>query len=268
MTDMDRVQGFPLDAAGVDIFRAPPPVERRWEWDGVDRDSRQTTTRQSGLPLIMLNSVPAVPDFGPERITELQIKRVIDVAASLLALFVLMPLLVLCALMIKITSPGPVFFRQQREGLDGRLFEVLKFRSMHVAAGDASGVAQTVENDPRVFPLGRFLRKTSIDELPQLINVLRGDMSLVGPRPHVPGMNAAGVSYRELVPYYDLRLRVLPGVTGWAQANGFRGPTDNAGRAKARVDHDIAYVCNFSVWLDIKIILLTIRKEFVVGSGH
>jgi lipopolysaccharide/colanic/teichoic acid biosynthesis glycosyltransferase len=125
-----------------------------------------------------------------------------------------------------------------------------------------------VKNDPRVTAIGSFIRKTSIDELPQLINVLRGDMSLVGPRPHVPGMKAGGMLYRKLVPYYDVRLTMLPGLTGWAQANGWRGETDAPVAGRSRVDHDIAYIANFSLWLDLKIILMTIRREFVVGSGH
>jgi lipopolysaccharide/colanic/teichoic acid biosynthesis glycosyltransferase len=119
-----------------------------------------------------------------------------------------------------------------------------------------------------VTAVGRFIRRTSIDELPQLINVLRGEMSLVGPRPHVAGMKAAGMPYRTLVPYYDARLAMPPGLTGWAQANGYRGMTTDAASAIARVDHDIAYVQNFSVWMDIKIIGKTIVGEFMTGSGY
>jgi lipopolysaccharide/colanic/teichoic acid biosynthesis glycosyltransferase len=118
-----------------------------------------------------------------------------------------------------------------------------------------------------VTPVGRFLRRTSLDELPQLVNVIVGDMSLVGPRPHVEGMLAAGVDYAELVPYYNLRHVMRPGLSGWAQANGLRGPTDSAEAARARIDHDVAYIQNFSIWLDLKIIWLTLVKEFVTGSG-
>lgn len=265
MTDLDRTQSYRFDS-GVDVFR--PPVADEWDWEPASRPTGQMTTRHSGLPVTVGAAGPIVPQLTDSQLSQLRYKRLLDVVISLSALLVLAPLLIICALLIKMTSRGPVFFRQKREGLNGELFEVFKFRSMHVDAGDATGVTQTVKDDPRIFPLGRFLRKTSIDELPQLLNVLRGDMSLVGPRPHVPGMFAGGVPYRDLVRYYDSRLLMLPGLTGWAQANGLRGPTDNAADAKARIDHDIAYVCNFSIWLDLKIILQTLHREFVSGSGH
>lgn len=221
---------------------------------------------QSGLPLRFLGRVPAPTD----RPTALQVtvKRLFDIIASGAALFALMPLMVIVAVLIKLTSPGGVLFYQEREGLHGRPFRALKFRSMRVDACDPTGVAQTVQGDPRVTAIGRFIRRTSIDELPQLFNVLRGEMSLVGPRPHVPGMRAAGMLYRELVPYYDYRLQVLPGLTGWSQANGLRGSTGKADVARARVDHDIAYIQNYSFWLDLKIIHKTIVHEFVGGSGN
>jgi lipopolysaccharide/colanic/teichoic acid biosynthesis glycosyltransferase len=144
---------------------------------------------------------------------------------------------------------------------------MLKFRTMYDDHADPTGQAQTRPDDERITPVGRLLRRTSIDELPQLINVITGDMSLVGPRPHVAGMLAAGIDYAELVPYYNLRHTMRPGLSGWAQANGLRGPTDSAEIARARIDHDIAYIQNFSIWLDLKIIWLTLVKEFVTGSG-
>ncbi len=195
-------------------------------------------------------------------------KRLFDIVAAAAALVCLGPLMLLVALAIRMESSGPVLFSQEREGKDRVPFRVLKFRSMQVTRCDASGVRQTRRDDPRVTRVGRFIRRTSIDELPQLINIIKGDMSLVGPRPHVPGMLAAGREYRDLVEYYDLRLLVRPGLTGWAQANGLRGPTTNSALARARVDHDLAYIQNFSLWLDLKIILLTIRREFFSGSGH
>lgn len=221
---------------------------------------------QSGLPLRMAGRLPAPTD----RPTPIQaaVKRNFDILVSLLALIALAPLLIIVAIAIRATSPGSVLFSQEREGLAGRTFKALKFRSMRSDACDPSGVAQTVDGDPRVTAIGRFIRRTSIDELPQLINVLRGDMSLVGPRPHVPGMWAGGVLYRDLVPYYDYRLQVMPGLTGWAQANGLRGPTDAAEVARARVNHDVAYIQNYSFWLDVKIMWMTIRHEFVGGSGN
>ncbi len=263
MTDLNASQNFSLVTPETDtlFFGRNPAVE-------AGESHIRRIARQSGLPITFSHGVPSIPAFGPGHQIALRAKRVLDIVATALALVALLPLMVLVAVAIKIASPGPIFFRQWREGIDGRLFEVLKFRSMHLEIGDPSGVQQTVENDPRIFALGRFLRKTSIDELPQLINVLRGEMSLVGPRPHVPGMRAAGRLYRDLVPYYDLRLKVRPGLTGWAQANGYRGGTDSPALARARVDHDIAYICHFSIWLDLKIILLTLKKEFLGGSGY
>jgi lipopolysaccharide/colanic/teichoic acid biosynthesis glycosyltransferase len=195
-------------------------------------------------------------------------KRAVDLGVAGLALVGLSPLLGLVALAVVLESPGPVLFRQMREGLGGRLFPAYKFRSMCTAEGDATGLAFTVVCDKRITRVGRFLRRTSIDELPQLANVLLGHMSLVGPRPHVPGMLAGGSVYRDFVPYYDDRLTMLPGITGWAQANGYRGDVSDPARAQMRVDHDIAYIQNFSLWLDVRIILMTLRREFLNGSGQ
>lgn len=219
----------------------------------------------SGLP-VHWGRKPDLSD--PALRANLALKRLLDIVGALMGLIALAPLLMFVAIAIKVTSPGPVFFRQAREGLDGRMFEALKFRSMRIESCDLSGVAQTQDNDPRVTPVGRFIRRTSIDELPQLINVLVGDMSLVGPRPHVAGMMAGGQLYRELVPYYDDRLAMAPGITGWAQANGFRGSTRDRRMARERVDHDLAYIQNFSVWLDLKIIARTVVREFFTGSGN
>lgn len=225
---------------------------------------RSVTSMHSGLPIRW--DRPAA-ELASARLWQLKVKRTIDVFGSLLGLVLLAPLMIIVAIAIKMTSPGPVFFRQRREGLNGSVFEALKFRSMSAELGDASGVSQTLSNDPRVTPVGRFIRKTSIDELPQLFNVLAGEMSLVGPRPHVPGMMAGGRLYKDLVPYYDRRLEMLPGITGWAQVNGLRGSTRDTRQARERIDHDLAYIQNFSVWLDLKIIVLTIVREFVTGSG-
>jgi lipopolysaccharide/colanic/teichoic acid biosynthesis glycosyltransferase len=147
------------------------------------------------------------------------------------------------------------------------LFDILKFRTMYVDRGDTTGVKQTVDGDARVTPLGRFMRQRSLDELPQLLNVLFGTMSLVGPRPHVAGQLAAGRPCAEVIHYYELRHAMKPGLTGWAQVNGYRGPTDTITKAQARVDHDLAYIQNFTVLLDLKIIWRTFWKEVVTGSG-
>lgn len=218
----------------------------------------------SGLP-VHWSAAGAVPSARGG--WQLKAKRALDIVGALSGLVFLAPLMAIVAIAIKATSPGPVFFKQQREGINGRIFYTFKFRSMAADLGDATGVVQTQANDARVTPIGRFIRKTSIDELPQLINVLWGDMSLVGPRPHVPGMLAGGQLYKDLVPYYDRRLEMLPGITGWAQVNGFRGPTRDPRKARQRIDHDLAYIQNFSIWLDIRIIVMTIAREFVTGSG-
>jgi lipopolysaccharide/colanic/teichoic acid biosynthesis glycosyltransferase len=223
---------------------------------------------QSGLPLAFRDGAPVAPVDAGHLARQRQLKRLfLDIPLSALALLALSPLLLVVAAIVKLTSPGPVMFRQPRVGLDGVEFDILKFRSMRLDATDLSGVRQTAPDDDRVTPVGRFLRTTSIDELPQLWNILRGDMSVIGPRPMVKGQLAAGSSYRQVVPYYDYRHMVRPGLSGWAQANGLRGPTTDAVSARQRIDHDCAYVQNVSLALDLKIILQTIRREFLTGSG-
>lgn len=221
----------------------------------------------SGLSVVMHDGVPVVPGDTSARRLQLMLKRGCDIVLSLAALVLLSPLLVVVALVIATTSRGKVLFRQKREGLNGRTIEVYKFRSMYEDRGDLSGVAQTVRDDPRITPIGRIIRRTSIDELPQLLNILRGDMSVIGPRPHPIGMRASGMRYDELVPYYHLRHVMKPGLSGWAQANGYRGPTDDAMLAIRRVEHDMAYVQHFSLWLDLRVILMTLKSEFLQGSG-
>jgi lipopolysaccharide/colanic/teichoic acid biosynthesis glycosyltransferase len=201
------------------------------------------------------------------RPAHLAAKRLIDIVGAAFGLLLLSPLLIAVAAIIKLTSSGPVFFRQERTGLDNKPFQILKFRSMYTDRCDLSGVAQTVADDPRVTPIGRIIRKTNIDELPQLINVLWGDMSLVGPRPHVPGMLAAGVRYEELVLGYERRHAMRPGITGLAQANGLRGPTSEVEPSVMRVVRDIEYIRDFSVWLDIRILFSTVINEILRGKG-
>jgi exopolysaccharide biosynthesis polyprenyl glycosylphosphotransferase len=194
-------------------------------------------------------------------------KRLFDGLAASAALLVLSPVLIAIAITIKLTSPGPVLFVQSRYGFRNRFFRIYKFRTMRVDACDARGVQQTVQGDSRVTWIGKILRKTSLDEIPQLINVIKGDMSLVGPRPHVPGMLAADVPYEDLVPYYFHRHSARPGITGLAQVSGCRGSTVEAGRAISRIDYDLVYIENWSLLMDIKIILRTVRREFLSGSG-
>ncbi|MCV9966019.1 sugar transferase [Pararhizobium sp. BT-229] len=198
---------------------------------------------------------------------QLALKRFIDISGSLFGLLVLAPVILCIAVLIKMESKGPVFFRQLRTGLNEAPFEILKFRSMYTDLCDLSGVRQTVDNDPRITPLGRVLRKTNLDELPQLWNVLIGDMSLVGPRPHVPDMLAAGRSYNELVQGYEYRHLMRPGLTGLAQARGLRGPTGHRWMAIRRIVCDVEYVRQFSLLLDIKIIIRTVINELKGGTG-
>jgi exopolysaccharide biosynthesis polyprenyl glycosylphosphotransferase len=166
------------------------------------------------------------------------------------------------ALAIKLDSPGPVFFRQKRYGFNNQLIEVLKFRTMYHSARDEKAERLTSRNDPRVTRLGAFLRRTSLDELPQFLNVLRGDMSIVGPRPHALAAKAGGLLYQEAVREYAARHRVKPGITGWAQINGWRGETETLEQIKKRVEHDLAYIENWSLLLDLKIIFRTVFTGF------
>ena len=190
-----------------------------------------------------------------------------DIVLASAALVALAVPLAGVALAVKLTSRGPVLFRQKRVGLEGRCFEMMKFRTVREEDSDPDGHQQVKDRDNRLTPIGAFLRNTSIDELPQLINILKGDMSIIGPRPMVEGMRAAGRDYRAVVPYYDFRHSMKPGLSGWAQANGLRGRTDDLAQSIARIDHDCAYVQNFSLKLDVLIILKTLRGQFLTGSG-
>jgi lipopolysaccharide/colanic/teichoic acid biosynthesis glycosyltransferase len=203
----------------------------------------------------------------PARPVQLAIKRLLDILGSLLGLIVLAPVMIAIALMIKATSRGPVLFGQERTGHGNGTFRILKYRTMYIDRCDVSGVSQTVENDPRITPIGRILRRTNLDELPQLVNVLIGDMSLVGPRPHVPGMLAAGMPYEELVLGYENRHYMRPGITGLAQVHGLRGPTVDHEPSVLRIARDLEYIRDFSIWLDIKILVRTFVSEARGGSG-
>ena len=195
-------------------------------------------------------------------------KRLFDILGSIVGLVLLSPLLLGAAIAVKLSSPGPVLFCQKRYGKGGKLITVYKFRTMRMASGDASGVKQTVKNDPRITRVGTFLRKTSIDELPQLLNVLLGTMSIVGPRPHVPNMIAAGMRYEDFDKRYMDRCAVAPGITGLAQVNGFRGETSSEHSARQRLEYDLEYIRNRSFGLDLRIIVDTLRNEFLKGSGY
>ena len=186
---------------------------------------------------------------------------------SSVALVGLGPWLLLVMLLIRLETPGPAIFTQERWGLGNKKIRVYKMRSMYADRGDTKGVQQTVKNDVRITRIGKFIRRTNIDELPQLVNVLKGDMSLVGPRVHPVGMYAGGVLYEELVPQYKTRHLVKPGITGLAQMRGYRGPTVDADLAKKRIESDLGYISDFNVLLDLKILLQTIRGEVLNSTG-
>ncbi len=185
-------------------------------------------------------------------------KRLEDIlfAAAALVLFAVPMLLI--ALAVRLDSPGPILFRQRRIGLNDQPFEMLKFRTMRHEMADPEVARQVTPGDPRVTPLGGFLRRTSLDELPQLLHVLRGEMALVGPRPHAPGTRAGGRLFHEVVPSYSARHRIRPGLTGLAQVRGFRGATDTEDKLVRRTSSDLEYIENWSPWLDLLIVLRTV----------
>jgi Undecaprenyl-phosphate glucose phosphotransferase len=191
------------------------------------------------------------------------VKRYLDVGLAAFVLLLTAPVTMLTALAIKLDSRGPILFRQWRFGVGSQPILVLKFRTMRTEAGDENGAARTLARDPRVTRVGRFLRRTSIDELPQLFNVLRGDMSLVGPRPHPLHMRVGDTYYFEAVAHYRARHLIRPGITGWAQINGSRGAVDTIGKARRRVELDLYYVEHWSLWLDLRILVLTALGGFL-----
>lgn len=215
----------------------------------VDRSA----TDVLGMPAINLATTP-------RSAPELWAKFAFDRAFALAVLVPLLPVLVALAVAVKLSSPGPVLFRQRRKGVDGREFDILKFRTMRAHRQQPGVVRQASRNDARITPVGAFLRRTSLDELPQFFNVLFGQMSVVGPRPHAIEHDDF---YRRLVDGYMYRYRVRPGITGWAQVNGYRGETRKVEAMAARVKFDLFYMQNWSFWFDIKIILLTIVRGFV-----
>jgi len=185
-------------------------------------------------------------------------KRIQDLAVAVTGLLLASPFMLAVALAVKLDSPGPIFFRQRRHGFNNEEILVWKFRSMRHEAADASATRQISAGDDRVTRVGRFIRKTSLDELPQLFNVLRGEMSIVGPRPHAIGMKTAGVESAQLVAHYAHRHRMKPGLTGWAAIKGSRGPVDTPDCVRRRVALDVEYIERQSFWLDLYIILMTV----------
>jgi len=206
----------------------------------------------AGVPLYSLSE-------SPIRGGALISKLMLDKTLSIVALILLAPVMIIAAIAVKLTSKGPVFFRQERHGLDGKIIQVLKFRSMKLHEEKEGEVTQAKKHDPRLTKVGAFLRKTSIDELPQLFNVLQGDMSLVGPRPHAKAHNAF---YSDKISAYMSRHRIPPGITGLAQINGCRGETETLEKMERRVVYDLEYINNWSIWLDITILFKTVFTLF------
>ena len=208
-----------------------------------------------GLPVINIRHVPLSNTFNA------MVKRLMDIVGSVFGIIVASPLMLLVCLLIKLTSPGPLIYKQERVGLHNKTFWMYKFRSMEVQPESEEKKAWTTKNDPRVTGIGKLMRRTSIDELPQLFNILKGDMSLVGPRPERPFFVE---KFREEIPRYMVKHQVRPGLTGWAQVNGYRGDTS----IRKRIEYDLYYIENWTIGLDIKIMFLTIFKGFVNKNAY
>jgi putative colanic acid biosynthesis UDP-glucose lipid carrier transferase len=209
----------------------------------------------AGMPVV---GICETPFTGTNQL----MKRISDIVLASIILVLISPLLVLIAIGVKLSSPGPIIFKQRRNGLDGEEIEVYKFRSMR-AMDNGPVVKQATKDDPRITRFGAFIRRTSLDELPQFINVLQGRMSIVGPRPHAVAHNE---EYRQLIKAYMVRHKVRPGITGWAQVNGLRGETDTLDKMRARVEYDLEYLRNWSIALDLQIIMRTVR--LVIFDRH
>jgi len=255
---------------GVDLIYVTLPMASQPRIINLLNQLRDTTASIYFVPDIFmfdliqarvdtLNGIPVVavcetPFYGFSGV----IKTMSDFAIAALALIVTAPLMLVIAVGVKLSSPGPVLFRQHRYGLDGKQISVYKFRTMKVLE-DGKEVRQATKDDQRITPFGRFLRRSSLDELPQFVNVLQGRMSVVGPRPHAVAHNE---TYRKLIDGYMVRHKVKPGVTGWAQVNGFRGETDTVDKMQQRIAYDLAYLRNWSLRLDLVIILKTMLLMF------
>lgn len=217
--------------------------------------TRPYTEDLLGLPVVNIRHVPLTNTFN------MVCKRAMDIVGSVVAIIIFSPVMLVTAILVKATSRGPLIYKQERVGLHNQTFQMYKFRSMEVQSAKSEKKAWTVRNDPRVTKVGRVIRKTSIDELPQLFNILKGDMSLVGPRPERPFFVE---KFREEVPRYMVKHQVRPGLTGWAQVNGYRGDTS----IKKRIEYDLYYIENWTLGLDVKILFLTFFKGFVNKNAY
>lgn len=223
----------------------------------------------SQRPVVLLGDLPVMTLFErPISGVDQLLKRAEDLALGTLVLILIAPLLLLVAIAVKLDSPGPVFFFQDREGFNNRRFRIWKFRSMRSDRCETDGITQARKDDVRVTRVGRLIRRTSIDELPQLFNVLRGEMSLVGPRPHAPSTKAGDRVFSDVVAHYAARHKVKPGMTGWAQVNGWRGETDTEDKLLKRLEHDLYYIENWSVLLDLYILVRTVGTVFFQRTAY
>lgn len=217
--------------------------------------TRPYTEDLNGLPIIHIRHVPLTD------LLNASMKRAVDIFGASVGLLVFSPVMLLTAILVKLSSPGPVFYSQERVGLHNKPFKMYKFRSMEVQAPSTEKNKWTTPHDPRVTPIGRFIRKTSIDETPQFFNILIGDMSLVGPRPERPFFVE---KFKEEIPRYMIKHQVRPGLTGWAQVNGYRGDTSIV----KRIEHDLYYIENWTLGLDFKIMFLTVFKGFINKNAY
>ena len=209
-------------------------------------------------------NIPIIEINGTALSTSARIlKRLEDIVLSLAIAILISPIIIAVAIIIKLTSKGPILYKQERHGFNGKTIKVYKFRSMYFE--EKAEFKQATKNDSRITPIGAFIRRTSIDEFPQFLNVLQGRMSIVGPRPHAVSMNH---DYKDKVDNYMQRHKVKPGITGWAQVNGFRGETDTIEKMEKRIEYDLFYIQNWSLWLDLKIIFLTIFKGFIGKNAY
>jgi Undecaprenyl-phosphate glucose phosphotransferase len=266
--DLDGIAG----ENRIDIFFVALPIHEYHYFEGLIRKVQGDLTEIKVVPgsyefmglrggMDVLGDLPIVslqgsPLHGWDRV----FKRTFDLILGILILVILSPVMVVISLLIKLTSEGPILYQQGRVGFDGRLFQMFKFRTMKKDAEKETGPVWARENDPRRTKVGAFLRKTSLDELPQLFNVVKGEMSLVGPRPERPNFVK---EFRNRIPHYMLRHKIKAGMTGWAQINGWRGNTS----LENRIEHDLYYIQNWSIGFDVRILLMTIWKGFFSKSA-
>jgi len=245
---------FPL------YWYSSPPILKKW----FDEFGFSTEIVVEAISRTVLNTSSQSFSYADGILTRWHnavIKRLIDIIGALAGIIVFSPIMLIVAIIIKLTSKGPIIFSQERVGLHNRAFKMYKFRSMKLQAPQAEKVAWTTPHDPRVTGIGKFIRKTSIDETPQFFNILKGDMSLIGPRPERPYYVE---KFKEEIPQYMIKHQVRPGLTGWAQVNGYRGDTS----IEKRIEYDLYYIENWTIGLDLKILFLTVFKGFINKNAY